>query len=121
MPANPHQVFRRNSTWKMGVIRTLATDVVLHGRITTTETRAKELRKHVDHLITLAKKDTLASRRRAESFLRPVSTKEGQTVGQYLFKTVGPKYKDRKGGYTRIVKAPMRRGDSTKMAVIELV
>ncbi|MCK5945762.1 MAG: 50S ribosomal protein L17 [Mycoplasmataceae bacterium] len=119
--ANPTQLFSRNSTWRKGVNRTLATDVILHGRITTTETKAKEIRKHVERLITKAKKNTLASRRSAESFLRPVKRKDGTPVGKYLFETIGPKYKSRSGGYTRIIKAPTRRGDATKMAVIELV
>ena len=119
--ANPHQLFKRNSTWKKGVLRTLATDVILHGRIETTETRAKELRKHVDKLVTRAKKGTLDQRRRAEAFLRPVKTSDGTPVGKYLFDVIGPKYKDRNGGYTRIIKSPSRRGDNTKMAIIELV
>lgn len=119
--ANPKQLFRRNATWRKGVLRTLSTDVILHGRITTTETRAKEVRRHVDKLITRAKKGTLDQRRRAEAWLRPVSTKDGTSIGKYLFNTIGPKYKDRNGGYTRVIKAPARRGDSTKMAIVELV
>ncbi len=119
--ANPKQLFRRNATWRRGVWRTLATDVIVHGRIETTETKAKELRRHVDKLITRAKKGTLADRRRAESFLRPVTVKDGTPVGKYLFETIGPKYKNRNGGYTRIIKSPARRGDNTKMAFVELV
>ncbi|WKX02296.1 50S ribosomal protein L17 [Candidatus Mycoplasma mahonii] len=119
--ANPTQLFKRNATWRKGVKRTLVTDVIIHGKITTTETRAKEISKHVDKLITKAKKNTLASRRKAESILRKVETKEGIPAGKYLFETLGPKYKDRNGGYTRIIKAPARRGDNTKMAVLELV
>ncbi len=106
----------------------LATDVIVHGKILTTEDKAKEVRRHVDKLITKAKKNTLASRRAAESFLRPVevtvkvkNTEETMSVGKYLFTKLGPKYLDRKGGYTRIIKAPTRRGDNTKMAIVELV
>ena len=119
--ANPKQLFRRNSSWRKKVMRSLATDVIVHGKITTTEARAKKLRKYVDRLITKAKKGDLASRRKAESFLRNVKTKDGKDVGKYLFENLGPKYKDRNGGYTRIIKAPNRRGDSTKMAMIQLV
>lgn len=119
--ANPTQLFRRNSTWRKGVMRTLATDVIVHGKIETTEVRAKEVRRHVEKLITKAKKGTLASRRKAEAFLRPVTMKDGTTVGKYLFDKVAPKYKDRNGGYTRIIKSPSRRGDNTPMAIIELV
>jgi len=119
--ANPKQLFRRNATWRKGVLRTLATDVIVHGRIETTETRAKEVRRFVDKLITKAKKGDLNSRRKAEAFLRPVKMKDGTPVGTYLFKTLGPKYKDRNGGYTRIIKSPSRQGDNTKMAFVELV
>ena len=119
--ANPTQLFKRNAAWRKGVYRSLATDVILHGRIETTEARAKELRKSVDNLITKAKKNTLASRRKAESILRPVYTNDGVPVGKYLFDTIGPKYKDRNGGYTRVIKVPSRVGDNSKMAIIELV
>lgn len=119
--ANPHQLFRRNATWRKQVMRSLATDVIVYGRITTTETRAKELRKHVDKLITKAKKNTLASRRDAAKYLRDVKTKDGVPALKHLFDTLGPKYKDRNGGYTRIIKLPARQGDATKMAIISLV
>lgn len=119
--ANPHQLFRRNATWRRGVVRSLATDVIIYGRITTTETKAKEVRRHVEKMITKGKKATLASRREAAAFLRPVSTKDGIKADKYLFDTVAPKYKDRNGGYTRIIKLPARQGDSTKMAILELV
>lgn len=117
---NPTQVFRRNSTWRKGVLRTLVTDLLVHGAIETTEARAKEVRKHAERMITKAKKGTLASRRDVEAFLRPIE-KDGLTAGKYLFDKVAPKYKDRQGGYTRIIKSPTRSGDNTKMAIIELV
>ena len=119
--ANPTQLFRRNTSWRKGVTRTLVTDVIVHGKITTTATRAKEIKRHTEKMITLAKKGTLASRRKAEAFLRKIETKDGVPAGKYLFETLGPKYKDRNGGYTRIIKAPARRGDNTGMAVLELV
>lgn len=119
--ANPHQLFRRNTSWRKGVIRTLATDVILHGRITTTETRAKEVCRFVEKMITKGKQGTLASRRQVQAFLRPVVTKDNVTIDKYLFDTLAPKYKDRKGGYTRIIKLPARQGDATKMAILELV
>ncbi|MGL5357717.1 MAG: 50S ribosomal protein L17 [Metamycoplasmataceae bacterium] len=119
--ANPHQLFRRNATWRKQVMRSLATDVLLYGKITTTEVRAKEVRRFVEKMITKAKKNTLSSRREAAAFLRPVTTKDGTPVLKYLFDTVGPKYKDRNGGYTRIIKLPARQGDATKMAILSLV
>lgn len=119
--ANPKQLFRRNTTWRIHVTRNLATDVLVHGRVTTTLQRAKELRRHVEKMITLAKKNTLASKRQAVAFLRPVTTKDGVPALTHLFTTLGPKYKDRNGGYTRIVKLPPRLGDNAQMAIIELV
>lgn len=119
--ANPTQLFRRNTKWRTSMMRSLATDVLVYGKIQTNLTRAKDLRKLVDRLITCAKKNTLASRRRAASVLRDVKTKDGVPALKYLFDTLGPKYKDRNGGYTRIIKIPARLGDNTKMAVIELV
>ncbi len=98
----------------------MATDVIVHGSVETTEARAKEVRRQVEKLITKAKKGSLAARRDAEAFLRPVE-KDGLSVGKYLFDKVAPKYKDRNGGYTRIIKTPTRSGDNTKMAIVELV
>ena len=119
--ANPHQLFRRNASWRKGVIRSLTTDVLLYGRITTTEVRAKEVRRFVEKMITKGKKGTLASRREVCAFLRPVFTKDNVSIDKYLFDTIAPEYKDRQGGYTRIIKLPSRQGDSTKMAILELV
>lgn len=87
----------------------------------TTEARAKEVKRAVDKLITKGKKGTLAARRNAEKVLRPVKAKDGMSVGKYLFDVIAPKYKERNGGYTRLIKTPSRQGDNTKMAIIELV
>lgn len=119
--ANPTQVFKRNATWRKQVMRNLVTDLIVYGKVETTEARAKELRRHADKMITKGKKGTLAARRKAEEFLRPVTTKDGTPVGKYLFETVAKKYESRNGGYTRIIKSPSRRGDNTPMAIVELV
>lgn len=119
--ANPHQLFRRNSTWRKGIYRSLSTDVIIYGRITTTLSRAKEVRRHVDKLITKGKNGSLAARRQAAAFLRPVFTKDHLRADKYLFDVVAPKYKNRNGGYTRIIKLPVRQGDATAMAILELV
>ena len=119
--ANPTQLFRRNSSWRRGVMRSLATDVIVYGKITTTEARAKVLRSKVDKLITLSKKNNLAAKRQAMKYLRNVSLPNGQSALQHLFNTLGPKYKNRNGGYTRVVKLPPRRGDNAKVAIIQLV
>ncbi|CAC13733.1 50S RIBOSOMAL PROTEIN L17 [Mycoplasmopsis pulmonis] len=119
--ANPTQLYRRNSTWRKNVLRSLSTEIIVNGKITTTLTRAKELRKVVDKLITKGKKNTLASRRLAAASMRKIKTKDGTDALKYLFDTLAPKYKNRNGGYTRIIKLPPRQGDNTKMAIIELV
>ena len=111
----------RTADQRKAMLRNLATDVIVHGKITTTYTRAKETQAVVDSLITLAKKGDLASRRRAASYVRNVTCADGKTAVQKLFSELGPKYQDRNGGYTRVIKTVERRGDASTMAVIELV
>ena len=111
----------RTADHRVALLRNRATDLVLKGKITTTEMKAKELRSVVDHLITVAKKNDLAARRNAASYLRNVTTKDGKTAVQVLFDEVAPKYQDRNGGYTRVTKTGFRRGDAAPMATIELV
>ena len=79
------------------------------------------MRRHVDKLITKGKNGSLAARRQAAAFLRPVFTKDHLRADKYLFDVVAPKYKNRNGGYTRIIKLPVRQGDATAMAILELV
>jgi len=115
--------FGRNADHRKAMMRNLATSVILYGKVETTEMKAKDMRTVVDHLITLAKKGDLASRRQAAAYLRNAiaDEKTEQTVLQKLFAELGPKYKDRNGGYTRVVKTGVRRGDAAPMAYIELV
>lgn len=100
---------------RKALLRSLATQIIRHGQITTTKTRAKAVRKEVERMITLAKDGSLAARRRALSYLY-----DKELVSQ-LFKEVGSRYSDRNGGYTRIVRTKRRRGDNAEMAIIELV
>ena len=93
----------------------LTAAVLLHEQIKVTVQRAKELRTFVDNMITLGKKGGLANRRQALSFLR-----DNEVVSK-LFSTLAERYKDRNGGYTRVVKAGFRYGDCAPMAIIELV
>jgi large subunit ribosomal protein L17 len=86
-----------------------------HGRITTTLAKAKELRRFVERLITYGKKDTIASRRLAYSVLG------NRTLVKKLFDEIAPAMKERNGGYTRVLKAGFRKGDSAPMAIIEFV
>lgn len=119
--ANPTQLYSKDTKWRKGVMRSLTTDVLRYGKITTTLTRAKELRGYVERMITKAKMNTLASRRQAAAFLRNISISQKETVLQNLFNKIGPKYSTRNGGYTRIIKLPRRQGDNSRMAIIELV
>ncbi len=111
----------RTADHRVALLKNMATDLILKGKIETTEMKAKELRSVVDHLITIAKKNDLASRRQAAAYLRNVTTRDGKTAVQVLFDEVAPKYKDRNGGYTRVIKTGVRRGDAAPMATIELV
>lgn len=119
----------RTSSQRKGLLRDLTTDLLVNGSIKTTEARAKEVRKTADKMITLAKRGDLASRRRAAAFVRNVvaDVKEDgddvkiQSALQNLFEEIGPKYADRNGGYTRILKTMPRRGDGAPMVILELV
>jgi large subunit ribosomal protein L17 len=102
-------------------LRDLVTDIIINERIVTTEAKAKELRKLADKMVSLAKAGTLAARRQAAETVRPEDVKEGQTALQKLFSELGPRYQDRQGGYTRIIKTVPRRGDAAPMAIIEFI
>jgi len=113
----------RLSHQRKAMLRDLATDLIINERITTTEARAKELRRSVEKLITLGKRGDLHARRQAAAVLRPkqANAETNQTALQKLFTDIAPRYKERNGGYTRIIKTAPRRGDGARMAVIELV
>ena len=97
------------------MLANLATSLFKHGKITTTETKAKRLRPFAEHLITRAKRGDLASFRRVLRVIHELD------VAYALRDEIAPRYSNRSGGYTRIVKAGVRKGDSAPMAVIELV
>lgn len=105
----------RTTDIRMSMLRGLVTYLLENGRLETTVYRAKEVRALADKMITLGKKNTLASRRQALSFI----TKEDVVVK--LFSEIAPSYADRNGGYTRVLKIGPRRGDGAEMAIIELV
>lgn len=100
---------------RMALLRNMVTSLLENGRIETTETRAKEARSLAEKMITLGKTNTLHSRRQALAFI----TKED--VVTKLFTEIAPKYAQRNGGYTRIIKTGPRRGDAAPMAIVELV
>ena len=106
----------RESGPRRALLRSLAVGLIEHGKITTTEARAKELRPFVEKLVTVAKKSTLAGRRLLGSRLG------GQDEAvKTLMDNLGPRYKERAGGYTRIIKLPPNPGSSRTESIIEFV
>ena len=110
-----HQLSRSPSHRKL-LLRNLCKEVIDHERIRTTEAKAKAVRPEVERLITLAKRGDLHARRQALSALG-----QDKFVVHKLFEEVAPRYADRPGGYTRILKLGPRRSDSTEMVYLELV
>jgi large subunit ribosomal protein L17 len=106
---------RRTTEQKLALIRSLATSLIQHGAIETTEAKAKELRPFIEKLITKAKSGTLHDRRQAVRHVHQ------RTAADKLFQEIGPKFAKRPGGYTRILKIGHRKGDGAEMARIELV
>ncbi len=112
---NTGRQLSRNSAHRHALLRNMATSLLRHETIRTTVPKAKELRRVVEPLITLAKDDSLAKRRVAFSRLR-----DEDVVGK-LFDELGPRFKTRAGGYTRILRMEPRPGDSAEMALMQLV
>lgn len=115
----PHQIagrhLGRNSAQRKALFRGLVTQVLQHERIETTEAKAKAVRSDVEKIITLAKRGDLHARRLV---LRTVHDKK---VVEKLFDTLGPRFKERSGGYTRIIRLGQRKGDAAEMVLLELV
>jgi large subunit ribosomal protein L17 len=107
--------FSRDSGHRQAMFSNMAAALIRHEQITTTLAKAKDLKRVMDKYITLAKRGDLNSRRLAASRMRD------EAMVKKLFDTLGPRYKDRAGGYTRVLKAGYRYGDSAAVAVIELV
>jgi len=105
----------RTSDQRRAMLRAMVTFLFENGKIETTVTRAKELRSVAEKMVTLGKANTLHSRRQAMSYI----TKED--VVKKLFDEIAPKYADRSGGYTRVLRTGPRRGDAAEMAIVELV
>ena len=119
----------RTSSQRKAMLRDLTTDLIINERITTTETRAKEISRTAEKMITLGKRGDLAARRQANQFVRNEIADvraEGEDIViesalQKLFNDLGPRYAERQGGYTRILKTEPRRGDAAPMVILELV
>lgn len=105
----------RSTGQRKALFRTLVTQFLDHGKIQTTEAKAKAIRGQAERMITLAKRGDLHARRLAAAHLNDPK------VVQKLFDTIGPKYQDRPGGYTRILKLGQRQGDGAPMVLLELV
>ena len=110
-----HRKLGRTTSHRTAMFANMAASLIKHEQIVTTLPKAKELRPFVDKLVTLAKRGDLHARRQAISKVRDV-----EQVGK-LFAAIGPRYKARNGGYTRVLKAGFRYGDNAPLAVIEFV
>lgn len=112
-----HQVrkkrFGRTTSHRMAMFRNMVTSLIIEERITTTVVKAKELRRFAEKMVTLAKTGTLHARRQAAAFVRT------NDAVKKLFAELGPRFQERKGGYTRILKLGNRLGDGAPMAIIE--
>ena len=119
----------RTSSQRKAMLRDLTTDLIINERIVTTEARAKEVRSTAEKMITLGKRGDLHARRQAASFVRNevADVREEneeivtETALQKLFNDIAPRYAERQGGYTRILKTEPRRGDNAPMVGFELV
>ncbi|MDB5054955.1 MAG: ribosomal protein [Bacilli bacterium] len=111
----------RDSSGRKALFRDLVTDLFIQERIQTTEAKAKELRSIAEKLITLAKRGDLHARRQVAAFVRREQVTADQDAIQKLFSELAPRYAERPGGYTRILKLGPRRGDAAPMVYLELV
>ncbi|MFZ5942559.1 MAG: 50S ribosomal protein L17 [Bacillota bacterium] len=110
-----YRKLRRTSSQRRAMLRNMATSLLKSGKVETTEPKAKEVRRVTEKMITLGKRGDLHARRLALAYLMD------ETVVKELFDTIAPKYAQRQGGYTRVLKLGHRRGDAAPMAVVELV
>ena len=111
---NKNRKVGRTKNQRKALLRSLALSLITHGKIKTTEAKAKETSPFVEKLITKAKKGDLSARRYLLKYFEPSIVKK-------MIEEIGPRYKTRKGGYTRIVKLGARKSDGARMAMIELV
>ncbi len=111
----PYRKLGRDSSARKALFRSLLTSFFNHGRIETTEAKAKEIRGLAEKMITLAKRGDLHARRQVLAYILD------EDVVRKLFSDIAPKYADRPGGYTRVVKTGFRKGDNAPLAIIELV
>ena len=112
---NAGRKLSRNTSHRRALLRNMVTSLLEHGRLMTTLPKAKEIRPLAERMITLGKRDNLAARRQVHSYLLKDAT------AQKVFSDIAPKFADRKGGYSRIIKLGNRKGDGADLAIIELL
>lgn len=112
---NKNRKLGREKNGRHALVRSLARSLVRHERIETTAARAKELRPFIERLVTKGKEGTIAARRLVRARL------DGDRETEKLFKTIAPRYQERNGGYTRILRTESKRGDGAETALIEFV
>lgn len=112
---NAHRKLSRNTSHRRALLRNLVTDFLDHGRLMTTLPKAKEVRPLAERMITLGKRDNLHARRQLQAYLLR------EAVAKKVFDTIAPRFADRKGGYSRIIKLGNRQGDGADLAIIELL
>jgi large subunit ribosomal protein L17 len=110
---NSGRKLNRTSSHRKALFRNLVLSLIRHERIRTTDAKAKELRRFADRMVTLGKRGDLSARRRAFDFIR------SRDAVKKLFDEIAPRFKDRPGGYTRVIKFGFRRGDAAPLSVIE--
>src|ERR1700757_5141375 len=112
---NAHRKLSRNTSHRRALLRNLVTDFLDHGRLMTTLPKAKEVRPLAEKMITLGKRDTLHARRQVQAYVLR------EAIAKKVFDTIAPRFADRNGGYSRIIKLGNRQGDGADMAIIELL
>ena len=112
---NAHRKLSRNTSHRRALLRNLVTDFLEHGRLMTTLPKAKEVRPLAEKMITLGKRDNLHARRQVQAYLLR------DAIAKKVFDTIAPRFADRKGGYSRIIKLGNRKGDGADLAIIELI
>ncbi len=114
-----HRVLKRklnvDTSHRKALLSNLAISMINNRKINTTLPKAKELQKHIEKMVTIAKEDNFQARRQIFQYI------QNKQALQLLFKEISPQYKERNGGYTRIIKAGFRKGDSSPMAIIEFI
>lgn len=112
--SNANRKFGRETDQRRALLKSLAGNLIVHGKIKTTEPKGKELKSFIEKLITKAKKADLSAKRLLAGRL-------GVLYSKRLVDVIAPKYKDRRGGYTRLIKVPTKRADASKMVLVEFV